>query len=75
MNTEIIHYFHTLSKDDESYTKTQNVLNSIKNKLNKEEHDSELFYINIFNRIGFQSSSTGFLGIQYKSSCTDSGSQ
>lgn len=40
-------YVSNLSKNDESYTKTQNVLNSIKNKLNKEEHDSELFYINI----------------------------
>jgi hypothetical protein len=40
-------YVSNLSKDDESYTKTQKVLNSIKNKLSKEEHDSELFYINI----------------------------
>ena len=40
-------YVSNLSKDDESYTKTHKVLNSIKNKLNKEEHDSELFYINI----------------------------
>ncbi|MFV8344463.1 NACHT domain-containing protein [Flavobacterium sp. ZB4P13] len=40
-------YVTNLSKDAENYTKTQKVLNSIKNKLNKEEHDSELFYINI----------------------------
>ena len=40
-------YINNLSKDDESYTTTQSVLYSIKRKLNKVEHDSELFYINI----------------------------
>jgi hypothetical protein len=40
-------YVNNLSKDEKSYTKTKEVLNSIKAKLNKEEHDSELFYINI----------------------------
>ncbi|MFN4149505.1 MAG: NACHT domain-containing protein [Candidatus Sericytochromatia bacterium] len=40
-------YINNLSKDDESYSKTQIVLNSIKSKLNEEEQDSALFYINI----------------------------
>nr|WP_314898287.1 NACHT domain-containing protein [uncultured Flavobacterium sp.] len=40
-------YVSNLSKDDESYDKTQEVLYDIKGKLNKEEHDTELFYINI----------------------------
>lgn len=40
-------YVNNLSKDDESYTKTQEVLDRIKSKLNKEDHDSELFYINL----------------------------
>lgn len=40
-------YVSNLSKDDESYGKTQKVLFDIKEKLNKEDHDTELFYINL----------------------------
>lgn len=40
-------YVSNLSKDDESYGKTQKVLFDIKAKLNKEDHDTELFYINL----------------------------
>lgn len=40
-------YVSNLSKDDESYNKTKKVLFDIKAKLNKEDHDTELFYINI----------------------------
>jgi hypothetical protein len=40
-------YVNNLSKDEKSYNKTREVLNSIKGKLNIEEYDSELFYINI----------------------------
>jgi hypothetical protein len=40
-------YISNLSKDDESYDKTQKVLFDIKAKLIKEFHDTELFYINL----------------------------
>ena len=40
-------YVSNLSKDNKNFEKTQEVLHSIKAKLNKEDHDGELFYINI----------------------------
>lgn len=40
-------YVSNLSKDDESYDKTQKVLFDIKGKLKKEDHDTELFHINL----------------------------
>ena len=40
-------YVSNLSKDGESYRNTQKVLFDIKVKLNKKDHDTELFYINL----------------------------
>ena len=40
-------YVSNLSKDEESYNRTQKVLFDIKGKLNKEDHDTELFHINL----------------------------
>lgn len=40
-------YVSNLSKNDESYGKTQKVLFDIKAKLNIKDHDTELFYINL----------------------------
>ncbi|WP_100429871.1 hypothetical protein [Flavobacterium sp. 1] len=40
-------YVSNLSNDDVSYGKTQKVLFDIKAKLNKEDHDTELFHINL----------------------------
>lgn len=40
-------YVINLSKEEKSYGRMKKVLLTMKSKLNKEEHDSELFYINI----------------------------
>lgn len=40
-------YIGNLSRNKDSYNRTQQALNTIKNKLDKDKQDSELFYINV----------------------------
>lgn len=56
-------YVSNLSESDQGYENTQKVLNKIKEKLNKKDHDSELFHIHAL----LDQSTNGYINSKSKS--------
>ncbi|WP_159439072.1 NACHT domain-containing protein [Flavobacterium sp. CF108] len=56
-------YVSNLSESDQGYENTQKVLNNIKEKLNKKDHDSELFHIHAL----LDHSTNGYINSKSKS--------